>query len=183
LNGDSAGIEDTHMGIYNRTVKKFAHQAYRTILVAFKDMSMSDYEALKSENNDFATDEDRKVLETDLTGLGIFGLQDPLRDTIEDSIKTCRKAGITVVMCTGDNIDTAIAISKNAGIVTEEECKNEYSCMTGKQFREAVGGLKKNEVDGSETPGNVKQFKKIQKQLRVLARSSPEDKYLLVTGI
>jgi len=54
--------------------------------------------------------------------------------------------------------------------------------MTGKQFREAVGGLKKNE-DGTETAGNVKQFKKIQRQLRVLARSSPEDKYLLVTGI
>ena len=50
-------------------------------------------------------------------------------------------------MCTGDNIDTAIAISKKAGIVDEEavnrgtvEEKN-YSCMTGKQFREIVGGL------------------------------------------
>jgi magnesium-transporting ATPase (P-type) len=46
-------------------------------------------------------------------------------------------------MCTGDNIDTAIAISKNAGIVTSEEVeRNEYSCMSGKDFREAVGGLK-----------------------------------------
>ena len=45
-------------------------------------------------------------------------------------------------MCTGDNIDTAIAISKNAGIVTDFECKNPYCCMTGKDFREAVGGLK-----------------------------------------
>ena len=35
-------------------------------------------------------------------------------------------------MCTGDNIDTAIAISKNAGIVTERECENELACMTGK---------------------------------------------------
>jgi len=122
LNGDAEGAEDTHMGIYNRTVKKFADQAYRTILVAFKDMSMGDYETLKSEHNDFATDEDRNVLETDLTGLGIFGLQDPLRPTIVKSIEACRKAGITVVMCTGDNIDTAIAISKNAGIITQQEC-------------------------------------------------------------
>jgi len=45
-------------------------------------------------------------------------------------------------MCTGDNIDTAIAISKNAGIVTEEQCQHEFACMTGKNFREAVGGLK-----------------------------------------
>jgi len=85
-------------------------------------------------------------------------------------------------MCTGDNIDTAIAISKNAGIVTEEECKGEFACMTGKQFREKVGGLIKN-ADVSESAGNVKQFRTVQKQLRVLARSSPEDKYLLVTGI
>ena len=44
-------------------------------------------------------------------------------------------------MCTGDNLDTATAISKNAGIVKPEEV-NDKSCMTGKQFREAVGGLK-----------------------------------------
>ena len=49
-------------------------------------------------------------------------------------------------MCTGDNIDTAIAISINAGIVTQQEIdQNEqskiYSCMTGKDFRNAVGGL------------------------------------------
>jgi P-type E1-E2 ATPase len=55
-----------------------------------------------------------------LTAIGIFGLQDPLRDTIVSSINKCKTAGIQVIMCTGDNIDTAIAISKNAGIVTEE---------------------------------------------------------------
>ena len=180
---DGAGDQDTYMGVFEKTVKKFANQAYRTILVTFKDMSLEQYEALKAENNDFESDEDRKILETDLTAVGIFGLQDPLRPTIVDSIKTCKTAGITVVMCTGDNIDTAIAISKNAGIVTEQEVQqNEFSCMTGKDFREQVGGLKKNE-DGTETVGNVKAFRKVQKQLRVLARSSPEDKYLLVTGI
>ena len=85
-------------------------------------------------------------------------------------------------MCTGDNIDTAIAISKDAGIVTDAECQHEYSCMTGKVFRETVGGLKKND-DGTETVANMKMFRKVQKHLRVLARSSPEDKYLLVTGL
>jgi calcium-translocating P-type ATPase len=85
-------------------------------------------------------------------------------------------------MCTGDNIDTAIAISKNAGIITEKECQHEYACMTGKVFRETVGGLKKNE-DGSESVGNMNKFRKVAKHLRVLARSSPEDKYLLVTGL
>jgi len=49
-------------------------------------------------------------------------------------------------MCTGDNIDTATAISLNAGIITQEEIDKDeeskiYSCMTGKDFRDAVGGL------------------------------------------
>jgi len=57
--------------------------------------------------------------------------------------------------------------------------------MTGKDFREAVGGLKKIEI-GDKTidkVGNMSKFREIKKHLRVLARSSPEDKYILVTGI
>lgn len=85
-------------------------------------------------------------------------------------------------MCTGDNIDTAIAISKNAGIVSEENSKHKYSCMTGKDFREAVGGLKQTS-DGVDYVADMRKFREIKEHLRVLARSSPEDKYLLVTGI
>jgi Ca2+ transporting ATPase len=88
-------------------------------------------------------------------------------------------------MCTGDNIDTAIAISKNAGIVTAEQAQaSPYACMTGKDFREAVGGLKKDDQGNSlDVVANMKKFREIKDHLRVLARSSPEDKYLLVTGI
>lgn len=45
-------------------------------------------------------------------------------------------------MCTGDNLDTAIAISKNAGIVSEEAAEGpnkKYTCTTGKEFRHEVG--------------------------------------------
>ena len=105
-----------------------------------------------------------------------------MRPTIVDSIEKCKTAGITVIMCTGDNIDTAIAISKNAGIVSEENSKHRYSCMTGKDFREAVGGLKQTS-DGVDYVADMRKFREIKEHLRVLARSSPEDKYLLVTGI
>lgn len=74
LNGDSEGTTDSYMGIFERTVKKFANQAYRTILVTFRDMSMEEFEGLKSENNDFEKPDDRTCLETNLTALGIFGL-------------------------------------------------------------------------------------------------------------
>jgi Ca2+-transporting ATPase len=119
--GEDEGIEDTNMNIYERSVKKFANQAYRTILVSYKDMSMEEYNYLKQSNNDFEKEADKECLECDLTAVGIFGLQDPLRGTIKDSIQKCKEAGIKVIMCTGDNIDTATAISKDAGIVTDEQ--------------------------------------------------------------
>jgi len=174
---------------FNRTIKKFAHEAYRTLLITYKDMSMDEYNQLKSDNNDFAKEVDRQSLETNLVAIGLFGLQDPLRDGIAASIAKCRTAGITTIMCTGDNIDTAIAISKNAGIVTEDECKkSQYTCMTGKDFRETVGGLVKMEdpSDAKKTISCVKdqrKFIEVIKHLKVLARSSPEDKLILVTGI
>jgi len=81
-------------------------------------MTMQEFEDLKAANNGFAKPEDRNCLEQDLVALGIFGIQDPLRDTIVPSVIEVKAAGIKVIMCTGDNIDTATAISKNAGIIS-----------------------------------------------------------------
>jgi magnesium-transporting ATPase (P-type) len=55
---------------------------------------MSEYESIKSSNNDFQKESDKEVLENNLIAIGIFGLQDPLRDTIVSSIEKCKKAGI-----------------------------------------------------------------------------------------
>ena len=60
----------------------FAKKAYRTRLIAYTDYTVSDYEKLKSQNNDFHAERDREVLEKSLTIIGIFALQDPLRDEI-----------------------------------------------------------------------------------------------------
>jgi P-type E1-E2 ATPase len=68
---------------------------------------------MKAENGGFETQESMVCFETDLEILGLFGIQDPLRDAIVDSVKTVNTAGISVIMCTGDNLDTAIAISKS----------------------------------------------------------------------
>jgi Ca2+ transporting ATPase len=93
-------------------------------------------------------------------------------------------------MCTGDNIDTATAISKNAGIVEQKhiDANPQYTTMIGQDFRNIVGQIKK--VKDPEDPSKMKEvvgnqfnFNQVIKHLRVLARSSPEDKYLLVTGL
>jgi Ca2+-transporting ATPase len=53
--------------------------------------------------------------------IGIFGIKDPIRASVPDSVRRCNLAGINVRMVTGDNIDTAKAIAREAGILKEED--------------------------------------------------------------
>jgi Ca2+-transporting ATPase len=79
--------ETTYLGILEKTVKLFAGMAFRTILVTYRDMSMDEFNSIKSENNDFEKEADREILEHELVAVGIFGLQDPLRPGIIESIQ------------------------------------------------------------------------------------------------
>lgn len=118
--------------------------------------------------------------------IGIFALQDPLRDEIVESVSKCHKAGINIRMVTGDNLATARAIAIEAGILHANEADGKYVCMDGKSFREACGGLKKLNEEGEllrEEIVNKQVFEEIASKLKVLARSTPEDKYMLVTGL
>lgn len=90
---------------------------------------------MEHEHDNFTTLSAREKLEHNYTLLGIFGLMDPLRPGIAEAVAECQKAGINVRMVTGDNMYTAIAIAKQAGIVTEEELRTNNEdgmlCMTG----------------------------------------------------
>jgi len=98
----------------------FAVKAYRTLLIAYADYTEEEYQRLKSQNNGFEKEADREALERNLTLIGIYALQDPLRDEVVHSVRVCHKAGINVRMVTGDNIDTAKAIALEAGILTKD---------------------------------------------------------------
>ncbi|GMG34653.1 unnamed protein product [Ambrosiozyma monospora] len=107
------------------------------------------------------------VISNDIEGLVLdclVGIQDPLRAGVKDAIIQCQKAGVRVRMVTGDNILTARAISKNCGILTPDVLHNQYSSMEGPQFRKL---------------SQEERFK-IVPELCVLARSSPDDKRILV---
>lgn len=139
-----------------------------------------------SQNNNFEKESDREALEKNLTLIGIYALQDPLRDEVVRSVRICHKAGINVRMVTGDNIDTARAIAIEAGILTRDQIGKKYACMDGKTFREACKGLRKIETQSGllrEEIIDQKTFREIAANLQVLARSTPEDKYMLVTGL
>lgn len=91
-------------------------------------------------------------------------------------------------MVTGDNINTARAIAVKAGIILPHEVDEEDVCMEGKEFSERCEGLRKLEDPTKpgkfkEHIGNVFMFRCLKDKLKVLARSTPEDKYMLVTGL
>ena len=78
----------------------------------------------------------------------MVGIKDPIRETVPHAVQQCHQAGVTVRMITGDNPQTAVAIAKEAGILSKEWVKkgeHDYTVMTGAQFREFVGGLDKDE--------------------------------------
>ena len=70
-----------------KTRTKFANKAYRTILVAYKDISMKEFKKLKKDNNNFENVENKEAIETDLIAIGIFGIEDPLREGIRESVQ------------------------------------------------------------------------------------------------
>lgn len=57
-------------------------------------------------------------LAQDLTLIGVVGVEDPLRDGVTDAVADCLKAGVSVKMCTGDNVLTARSIALHCGIFT-----------------------------------------------------------------
>ncbi|KAI5959051.1 PMC1 [Candida pseudojiufengensis] len=94
----------------------------------------------------------------------LVGIQDPLKPGVAEAVRQCKRAGVTVRMVTGDNLNTAKAISKECNILTPDDLSNEYAYMEGPQFRKL----------------SQQERNKIVPQLKVLARSSPEDKRILV---
>ena len=157
----------------------YAKKALRTIALAYRDLEPG----LHGENHDEPDDGEIKDVEkTNLTLISILGIYDIIRSEVPAAVKTCQKAGITVRMITGDNIVTAKAIAEKCGIITEDEMEVENVCIEGPEFYKQMGGLMETN-DGKEKVRNFAEFKALSTKMKVMARSRPEDKYLLVTGL
>ena len=80
-----------------------------------------------------------EALETELTFIGLSGMIDPVRPEVKDAIVECKSAGVRPIMITGDHVDTATAIAKELGIITEDTYAitgSELSEMSDEEFEE-----------------------------------------------
>ncbi|KAM4860540.1 plasma membrane calcium-transporting ATPase 4 isoform 2-T2 [Thomomys bottae] len=141
-------------------IEPMASEGLRTICIAYRDFS-----------GEPSWENESEIL-TELTCIAVVGIEDPVRPEVPEAIAKCKRAGITVRMVTGDNVNTARAIATKCGILTPGD---DFLCLEGKEFNKLIRNEK----------GEVEQEKldKIWPKLRVLARSSPTDKHTLVKGI
>lgn len=149
--------------IIKNVIEPMASEGLRTICLAYKDFP--------ADHPESQWDTEEETLK-DLTCIAIVGIEDPVRPEVPGAIRKCQNAGIVVRMVTGDNINTARAIAVKCGILRPNE---NFLVMEGKEFntliRNSEGVIEQELLD------------RIWPSLRVLARSSPSDKYNLVEGI
>ena len=152
-----AQITTEELEALNSTINDFASKSLRTIGLLYKDFEEWPPKGSTS-RGDPKLAQFEKVFR-DMTFLSIVGIKDPLRDGVLRAVTTCQKAGIFIRMVTGDNMLTAKAIASDCGIYTSGGI-----VMEGPQFRRL----------------NKSQMNMILPRLQVLARSSPDDKRVLV---
>jgi Ca2+ transporting ATPase len=177
--------EEEKERLLNDVVGKFADQAMRTLCLAYKDMDcIPPADAERDPAIPNADGSPAYVCETNLTLVAIVGIEDPLRPEVPPAIQQCYTAGIDVRMVTGDNINTAIAIARGCGILRPEHFDEngkikKFRAITGDDFRKRVHLYDEKNVPFFQQD----KFDEIWPYLRVMARSSPDDKLTLAKGL
>ncbi|KAK4412924.1 Calcium-transporting ATPase 4, plasma membrane-type [Sesamum alatum] len=144
-NGESVPLSEEQVSNVMDVINGFACEALRTLCLAFKDMDDGSHE--------------NSIPDSGYTLIAVVGIKDPVRPGVKEAVKTCLAAGITVRMITGDNINTAKAIAKECGILTDGDL-----AIEGPDFRQKTSY----------------EMSQLIPRLKVMARSSPTDKHVLV---
>lgn len=150
-------IKSEQIETLQNIISSYATRSLRTIGLLYRDFEQWPPRGAASREDPKQADFD--VVFRDMSFLGVVGIQDPLRPGVTEAVRDCQMAGVFVRMVTGDNLMTAKAIATECGIYTPGGI-----AMEGPIFRRL-------------TP---KQLNQVIPRLQVLARSSPEDKKLLV---
>ncbi|ETN58050.1 plasma membrane calcium-transporting atpase 3 (pmca3) [Anopheles darlingi] len=163
---------DMQERLLHQVIEPMACDGLRTICIAFRDFvpGKANINEVHYDNEPNWDDEENII--SNLTCLCVVGIEDPVRPEVPEAIRKCQRAGITVRMVTGDNINTARSIATKCGILRPQD---DFLILEGKEFNRRI----------RDSNGDIQQhlLDKVWPKLRVLARSSPTDKYNLVKGI
>jgi Ca2+-transporting ATPase len=149
LNGKVSRLTEDDRTRILKVNEAMARQALRNLGFAFRELSET------------VNTCDEKI-EKDFAFAGIMGMIDPPRDEVKDAIYTCKKAGINVVMVTGDHKLTAVAVAKELNLLGENE--EEGKVLTGEELEKL----------------SDEHFADIVQKVVIYARVSPEHKMRIV---
>ncbi|XP_042043020.1 putative calcium-transporting ATPase 13, plasma membrane-type [Salvia splendens] len=151
LEGEKKDLDDEERLQFNHIIQGMAASSLRCIAFAHKQ---SDEVNLETE---------KKIQEDGMVLLGLVGIKDPCRPGVKKAVEDCQYAGVDVKMITGDNVFTAKAIATECGILLPGQ--DQDGCVVeGAEFRSYTDEERMERVEG----------------IRVMARSSPLDKLLMV---
>lgn len=144
---------------YLKIEKDMSNDALKVIGFAYKDVKrkyVNEIDYFKEENN--------------LILVGLIGLKDPARKNVKEAILTCREAGIRPIMLTGDNLETALSIGKEVGIINSNDEGINASELTNLKKSELLEYLDKYSVFARVSPENKLQIvKALQSRKKVVA--------------
>ena len=207
--GKEDGFDDHKQELFDKQAE-YAEDSMRTLIFGYK--KLTEDEIIKTRK---AYPEDDLAFFNELAkGLCfafMVGIRDDNREDVPKAIEKCVHAGITVRMVTGDNINTAIAISKDVGIIQANQVAESKRlaqfyrekveskegqngiingehpiALEGEIFRVICGGITKVKKEGQALEislNNREAFIHTVKELKIIARASPEDKFILVFGL
>ncbi|KAL4939963.1 hypothetical protein BDV06DRAFT_27589 [Aspergillus oleicola] len=154
-------LNDKDRSEIDNVINSYATQSLRTIGLVYRDFTEWPPRGAPTQEEDRSLASFDHIFK-DMVMFGVFGIQDPLRAGVTDSVQQCQRAGVFVRMVTGDNIVTAKAIAQECGIFTPGGV-----AIEGPKFRKL----------------SSRQMTQIVPRLQVLARSSPDDKKILVSHL
>lgn len=140
---ENGKLHDLDMEVLNRKIDELASKAMRVLAFGYSEKPL---------------EENR--INDDVVIIGLVGIRDDVRPEAKEAIQLVQRAGIQVVMITGDRLETAVAIAKDAGLLREASDK-------------ALSSAQLNEMSDEE-------LKKIIPHIRVIARARPTDKSRMV---
>ena len=163
-------------------IRRMTNSSLRVIALAYKQISSEEYEKiLDLDNKEFESIDSKKhktyseskhhgeSFEKELIFTGLLGIMDPPRREAIEAISDCQKAGINVVMITGDHKDTATAIAREIGILNrdahiDDENQNHKEILTGQELEDL----------------SDEEYERIAKDIKVYARVYPEQKRKII---
>jgi len=150
VNSSKRELTEKRRAEIRNKVEDMAERALRVLAFAYKNIEEQD-------------DYDQENVESNLVFIGLMGMMDPPREEVPSAIQLCRDAGIRPVMITGDHKDTAVAIAREVGIISDED-------------RTAVTGMELSEMSDAE-------LARVVNDVSVYARVSPEHKVRIAQAL